>query len=73
LQRINATIALLDERARGRTSLRPIDALVIAPIQRLDDLAAKHVHNLPRTTRTLLSAVGVGGQAHDPRGEALAS
>jgi NTE family protein len=73
LQRINATLALLDDQARGRTNLRPIDALVIAPSQRLDDLAAKHVHNLPRTIRTLLSAVGVGAQAHDSRGGALAS
>jgi NTE family protein len=73
LQRINATVSLLDAAARLRTSLRPIDALVIAPSQRLDDLAAQHVHNLPRTIRQLLGAVGVSGQANDVRGAALAS
>jgi NTE family protein len=42
LQRINRTLALLPEEARMGTSLRPVDALVIAPSQRLDDIAARH-------------------------------
>jgi NTE family protein len=73
LQRINATVSLLDASARQRTSLRPIEALVIAPSLRLDDLAAIHVHNLPRTIRNLLAAVGVSGRIDDVRGAALAS
>ena len=42
LQRINSTLALLSPEALARTPLRPIEALVIAPSQRLDDLAGKH-------------------------------
>ena len=41
LQRINATLKLLPPDALARTTLRPIETLVIAPSQRLDDLAAK--------------------------------
>ena len=47
LKRINATLALLPAAARGATSLRPIEVLVIAPSQRLDDIAARHLHSLP--------------------------
>ena len=73
LQRINATLSLLPPEARARTSLRPIDVLVIAPSQRLDDIAAKHVGSLPTPIRALLRSVGVSGRAGDVRGAALAS
>jgi NTE family protein len=73
MQRINATLALLDGEARARTSLRPIDVLVIAPSQRLDDLAAQYVRSLPLTIRTLLGAVGISGRGADSGGAALAS
>ncbi|MDP4302002.1 patatin-like phospholipase family protein [Leptothrix discophora] len=62
LQRINSTLALLPPEARARTPLRPIEALVISPSQRLDDLAAQHVDALPMTVRTLLRGVGVNGK-----------
>ena len=73
LQRINSTLALLPPEARARTPLRPIDALVIAPSQRLDDIAGKHLDSLPRTIRALLRGVGVTGQGETARGAALAS
>ncbi|MBK6716588.1 MAG: patatin-like phospholipase family protein [Burkholderiales bacterium] len=78
LQRINATLSLLPPEARARTPLRPIEALVIAPTQRLDDLAGRHIDSLPRTVRTLLRAVGVSGEGAAgsggvARGSALAS
>lgn len=76
LQRINATLSLLSPEARARTPLRPIEALVIAPTQRLDDLAGQHIDSLPLTIRTLLRAVGVSGAAQAggmARGSALAS
>ncbi len=62
LQRINSTLALLPPEARARTPLRPIEALVISPSQRLDDLAAQHVDALPMAVRTLLRGVGVNGK-----------
>lgn len=72
LQRINNTLALLPPEARAHTPLRPIEALVIAPSQRLDDLAAAHIDSLPLTIRTLLRSVGV--TAHSAGGgAALAS
>jgi NTE family protein len=72
LQRINRTLSLLDADSRARSALRPIDVLVIAPSQRLDDIAARHVDSLPRTVRGLLRGVGAGGS--DQRGgAALAS
>lgn len=73
LLRINHTLSLLPDEARAKTSLRPIDVLLIAPSQRLDDLAAQHVDALPRPVRALLRGVGVGGPGPDARGGALAS
>jgi NTE family protein len=74
LLRINRTYALLSPEARSRTTLRTIDVLVIAPSQRLDDIAARHINSLPRAVRSLLSAVGVRGRnGHEPSGAALAS
>ncbi|MCK6423646.1 MAG: patatin-like phospholipase family protein [Burkholderiaceae bacterium] len=72
LERINATLALLPPEARARTPLRPVQALVIAPSQRLDDLAAAHIDSLPLTIRTLLRSVGVSGHGATG-GAALAS
>ena len=46
---------------------------MIAPSQRLDDLAAKHLGSLPAPIRAMLRAVGVSGRGEDARGAALAS
>ena len=73
LQRINRTLALLPDSARLGTPLRPMEALVIAPSQRLDDIAARHQGSLPAPVRGLLRGVGVGGQGASARGSALAS
>jgi NTE family protein len=69
--RVNNTLSLLPPEVRANTPLHPVDLLVIAPSERLDDIAAKHVGSLPRTVRTLLKAIGVTNA--DPRGAALAS
>jgi NTE family protein len=73
LQRINATLGLLPPAARSATSLRPIDVLVIAPTQRIDDIAARHIASLPAPVRTLLRGVGVSSDGVEARGSALAS
>ena len=44
--------------------LRPIETLVIAPSERLDDIAARHVDALPFGIRTLLG--GIGWRADTP-------
>ena len=73
LQRVNHTLALLPETARLGTPLRPLQALVISPSQRLDDIAARHQGSLPTPVRALLRGMGVSGQGTDARGAALAS
>lgn len=72
-RRINQTIALVPPEARRTSTLRPIELLVIAPSQRLDTIAARHVGDLPAAVRTLLGAVGVSAKAADAKGAALAS
>ena len=73
LQRINSTLQLLPPQALAQTTLRPIEVLVIAPSQRLDDLAAKHLGSLPVPIRAMLRGLGVSGRGTDARGAALAS
>ena len=73
LKRINRTLALLPERALADTSLRPVELLVIAPTQRLDDIASRHLASMPRTVRSLLRGTGVSGTGSEARGTALAS
>lgn len=69
LMRINQTLSVLTEEQRQKTPLRPIEMLVIAPSEHLDDIAARHVGSLPRPVRMLLSGIG----ATETRGAALAS
>ena len=73
LQRINSTLQLLAPEALARTNLRPLDVLVIAPSERLDDMAARHLDSLPRPIRAMLRALGVSGHGESARGAALAS
>lgn len=76
-QRINHTLGLLPPEKRQHTLLRPVDMLVIAPSQRLDDIAARHIGALPAPVRALLAALGVsrrGAASGSPQGGgALAS
>jgi NTE family protein len=69
VQRINNTIGLLSPEARAAASLRPVEVLVIAPSQRLDTIAARHVKSLPWPVRALLRGIG----AMNRKGSALAS
>jgi NTE family protein len=73
LRRINSTLSLLTPEALRATTLRKIDVLVIAPSQRLDDIAAKHLGSLPMPIRAMLRSVGVSGHGEGARGAALAS
>ncbi|GGC73281.1 patatin-like phospholipase family protein [Undibacterium terreum] len=69
LSRINKTLAMLPPELRKMTPLKPVDILVIAPSQRLDEIASRHTRNLPLPVRTMLSSIG----ATEVRGSALAS
>lgn len=69
LNRINLTLSMLPEELRGKIPLRPIETLIIAPSERLDEIASRHIGSLPRSIRALLGGVG----ATEVRGAALAS
>ena len=73
LQRINRTVSLLPPEVRTSSALKPIDVLVIAPSQRLDDIAGRNLGALPSSIRTMLRAVGVYGRGETARGAAFAS
>ena len=76
LQRINSTLALLTSEQLAATRLKPVNVLVIAPSQRLDDIAARHLGALPLPVRAMLGGIGVrgaGAAGRDARGAALAS
>lgn len=73
MRRINRTLALLPEAVLADSQLRPIEALVISPTQRIDDIASRHLSALPAPIRALLGGVGVGGKGQQARGSALAS
>jgi NTE family protein len=73
VQRINQTIKLVPAEARRASSLRPVELLVIAPSQRLDAVASRHVADLPHAVRAMLGAVGVSPAKADVKGAALAS
>ncbi|XLZ72551.1 patatin-like phospholipase family protein [Massilia sp. SR12] len=69
LNRVNQTLSVLPEELLAKTPLRPVELLVIAPSERLDDLASRHIGSLPAPIRTMLSGIG----ATETRGSALAS
>lgn len=69
MQRINHTLEVLTPEQRQLSGLRPVDTLIIAPSERLDEIASRHVLNLPQALRMLLGAIG----ATEIRGAALAS
>jgi NTE family protein len=69
LNRINATLAMMPPEYHPKTPLKPVELLVIAPSERLDDIAARHVASLPAPVRALLSGIG----ATEARGSGLAS
>ena len=73
VRRINQTIQLVPPEARKASVLRPIDLLVIAPSQRLDAVASRHIGDLPHAVRTMLGGVGVSSAKADVKGAALAS
>jgi len=69
MNRVNLTLSVLTEEQKAKTPLRPIEMLTIAPSERLDEIASRHVGSLPRPIRMMLGGIG----ATEVRGAALAS
>ena len=73
MRRINHTLTLVPPEARRRSTLRPVELLLISPSERLDSIAGRHVGDLPPAVRTMLGGVGVSMKGGDIKGSALAS
>lgn len=73
IRRINQTLSLIPAELRQASNLRPVDLLLIAPSQRLDVIAARHLHELPAPVQTLMGKVGSKNDANDAKASALAS
>ncbi len=73
LERVNHTLALVPPERRSGSPLRPIELLSITPSLRLDEIAARHVQDLPSSMRALLGMLGVRGNGLSPRSAAFAS
>jgi len=60
LERINRTLALVpeDRRIASGLQLRPVRVLFIAPSQPIERIAARFVHELPRSVRFILRPTG---------------
>jgi NTE family protein len=58
LERINRTVRLIPPEARKDSALRPIRVLFVTPSQPLERLAARFIHELPRTVRFILRPTG---------------
>jgi NTE family protein len=73
IRRINQTLGLVPREARQASTLRPVELLVIAPSERIDQIAARHADALPHAVRTLLSGLGASSNKADVKGGALTS
>jgi NTE family protein len=69
ITRVNLTLSVLNEEQKRKTTLRPVEMLVVAPSQRLDEIASRHTGSLPKPIRMMLAGIG----ATEVRGAALAS
>lgn len=60
LERINRTVSLIppEKLSEAKLELRPVRVLFISPSQPLERIAARFVHELPRTVRFILRPTG---------------
>ena len=72
LERINHTLSLIPPEARSQSHLRPLELQVIAPSERIDTIAQRHVQDLPGAVRRLFGGMAAPGEA-GAKGAALAS
>jgi NTE family protein len=63
MERINRTLKLIPAEAMKDAQLRPIRLLFITPSQPLERIAARFLHELPRTVRFILRPTGALNRA----------
>lgn len=66
--RINQTLSVLGAAGQSHPALRPLELLAISPSERIDDIAARHVADLPRSVRSMLRALGVASHGEGALG-----
>ncbi len=73
LERINRVLAQMPDATRSSMPWKPVRCLVISPTERIDDIAAAHLGDLPSPVRALLAGMGVRRDGRQIQGSALAS
>lgn len=73
LHRVNRVLALIEPTHRAQSEMQLVDLLVIEPSERIDQIARRHTHTLPRSVRILMGALGMRGGPASSRSSALAS
>jgi len=73
LHRLNDLLAVIPQSAHGKLALKPVSVLSITPSQSLDDIAMRHLHQMPPPVRTLLRVLGVSSGSQASNGGALVS
>ena len=58
-RRVTNTLNQMPREAASTLPYRSVDVLAISPTQSLDDLAVKHIKELPVATRHALSGLGI--------------
>jgi NTE family protein len=60
LERINRTVRLIprEKMSESQVQLRPVEVLFITPSQPIERIAARFIHELPRTVRFILRPTG---------------
>lgn len=69
LLRINETLKLIPSEALKDIPLRPVESMMIAPSEEINEIAQKYAHTLPWIMRYLYRAIGAMG----PNGSTLLS
>ncbi|MGB3289799.1 MAG: patatin-like phospholipase family protein [Burkholderiaceae bacterium] len=59
MQRINELLAQLPVNVLKSQSLRPVSTFVVTPSRSLDEMALRHLNEMPRAARTLFRVLGV--------------
>jgi NTE family protein len=73
VNRINKTVSLIPPEVKSASKLRKVDILVIAPSQRIDLVASRHIKSIPPAVLTMLGALGITTDRADVKSAALAS
>ncbi|MGE8546299.1 MAG: patatin-like phospholipase family protein [Alcaligenes sp.] len=73
MERINTLLAYMPANVLQSQSLRPVSTFAITPSRSLDEIAIRHIHQMPTAARTLFRVLGVSSKSGPTTGGALIS